>query len=213
MSDRSAAAALEPEPAEGGKAARILDAARRVFMADGYGEANMDAIAKAAGVSKATVYAHFSGKDQLFAAIIGQQCKLHSEALAVENFESMSPEAALKLIGRAFAEHVLSPQVLGLYRIVVAETARFPELGRTLYESGPLRALGRLAEYLQRLTDRGLLDVPEPHIAARQFFGMIRSDFYLRRLFGISDATVGISIEQMVDSSVQMFVRAYAKRD
>ena len=210
MSDRATALALAPDP-EGGKPARILEAARQVFMAEGYGEANMDAIAKAAGVSKATVYAHFSGKDQLFAAIIGQQCKLHSEALAVANFEAMSPEAALKMIGRAFADHVLSPQVLGLYRIVVAETARFPELGRALYENGPMRALARLGDYLQRLNDRGLLDIPEPHIAGRQFFGMIRSDFYLRRLFGISDAVVGITVEQMVDRSVEMFLRAYAK--
>jgi len=54
--------------------------------------------------------------------------------------------------------------------------------------------------------------VAEPHIAARQFFGMIRSDLYLRRLFHISDAEVGITVEQMVDSSVQMFLRAYARK-
>jgi hypothetical protein len=75
-----------------------------------------------------------------------------------------------------------------------------------------MRVIGRLAEYLQRLTDRGLLDVAEPQIAARQFFGMIRSDLYLRRIFNISDAEVGISVERMVDSSVEMFLRAYAKR-
>ena len=68
------------------------------------------------------------------------------------------------------------------------------------------------AELHHLLTDRGLLDVAEPHIAARQFFGMIRSDLYLRRLFNVSDAEVGITVEQMVDSSVEMFLRAYAKK-
>jgi AcrR family transcriptional regulator len=163
-------------------------------------------------VSKATVYAHFSGKDQLFAAIIAQQCRVHSAIPQLDDIEQSTPEEALRALGRNFADLVLSPEVLDLYRIVVAETARFPELGRTLYETGPKRGIARLAEYLQRLTDRGLLDVADPHIAARQFFGMIRSDLYLRRLFNISDAEVGITVEQMVDSSVQMFLRAYARK-
>ncbi len=207
-----AATLARAEASEGGKAGKILEAARRVFMADGYGAASMDAIAKVAGVSKATVYAHFAGKDQLFAAIIAQQCRMHSAAPALDDIERSTPEDALRTLGRNFADLVLSPEVLDLYRIVVAETARFPELGRTLYETGPMRVIGRLAEYLQRLTDRGLLDVPEPQIAARQFFGMIRSDLYLRRIFNISDAEVGITVERMVDSSVEMFLRAYAKK-
>ena len=208
----AAAVLARPEAAESGKAGKILAAARRVFMTDGYGAASMDAIAKAAGVSKATVYAHFAGKDQLFAAIIAERCLAHSAIPELENIEHSTPEETLRALGRNFADLVLSPEVLDLYRIVVSETARFPELGRTLYETGPKRGIARLAEYLQRLTDRGFLDVPEPHIAARQFFGMIRSDLYLRRMFNISDAEVGITVEQMVDSSVQMFLRAYAKR-
>jgi TetR/AcrR family transcriptional regulator, mexJK operon transcriptional repressor len=206
-----AATLTRVEAPEGGKAGKILDAARRVFMTDGYGAASMDAIAKAAGVSKATVYAHFSGKDQLFGAIIAQQCRVHSAIPELDDIERSTPEEALRALGRNFADLVLSPEVLDLYRIVVAETARFPELGRTLYETGPKRGIGRLAEYLQQLSDRGFLDVPEPHIAARQFFGMIRSDLYLRRMFNISDAEVGITVEQMVDSSVRMFLRAYAR--
>jgi len=207
-----AAALVRAEGAESGKAAKILDAARRVFMADGYGAASMDAIAKAASVSKATVYAHFAGKDQLFAAIIAERCRAHSALPELEDVERATPEEALLALGRSFASLVLAPEVLDLYRIVVAETPRFPELGRTLYETGPKRGIARLADYLQRLTDRGLLDVREPDIAARQFFGMIRSDLYLRRLFNISDAEVGITVEQMVASSVAMFLRAYAKR-
>ena len=207
-----AATLVRVEAPEGSKAGKILEAARRVFMTDGYGAASMDAIAKAAGVSKATVYAHFAGKDQLFAAIIAERCLAHSAIPELDDIERATPEEALRALGRNFADLVLSPEVLDLYRIVVSETARFPELGRTLYETGPKRGIARLAEYLQRLSDRGLLDVPEPHIAARQFFGMIRSDLYLRRLFNISDAEVGITVEQMVGSSVEMFLRAYARK-
>src|SRR5262249_20727577 len=102
---------------ESGKGAKILEAARRVFMTDGYGAASMDAIAKMAGVSKATVYAHFAGKDQLFAAIISEQCRVHSAIPALERIDSSTPEEALRALGRNFAELVLAPEVLDLYRI------------------------------------------------------------------------------------------------
>src|SRR4030095_8028235 len=125
-----AATLARVEAPEGGKVGKILEAARRVFMTDGYGAASMDAIAKAAGVSKATVYAHFAGKDHLFAAIIAQQCRVHSAIPALDDIERSTPEAALRALGRNFADLVLSPEVLDLYRIRVAETAPFPRTGR-----------------------------------------------------------------------------------
>src|ERR1700752_5044903 len=101
-----AAVLARPEAPESGKAGKILDAARRVFMADGYGAASMDAIAKVAGVSKATVYAHFAGKDRLFAAIAAEQCRGHSAIPALEDVERSTPEQALRALGRNFADLV-----------------------------------------------------------------------------------------------------------
>ena len=70
----SATAELRPD-SESPKRQLVLDAAASLFMAHGYGAVSMDAVARAAGVSKATLYAYFSSKDQLFATIIGEACR------------------------------------------------------------------------------------------------------------------------------------------
>ena len=46
-----------------GKAESILAAAQRTFLANGFGAASMDAIAREAGASKATLYAYFTSKE------------------------------------------------------------------------------------------------------------------------------------------------------
>jgi TetR/AcrR family transcriptional repressor of mexJK operon len=201
-----------PEALESAKAQRILEAARQVFLTDGYGATSMDTIAKAAGVSKATVYAHFSSKDRLFSEIIADRCRRHFPNDLDAEIDALDPKEALRTIGRRFAAHVLAPEVLGLYRIVVAETARFPELGRALYEGGPRTGNKRMAQYLQHLADRGVFDIPDTELAARQFFSMIRSDLYMRRLFGIADAEVGITEAQTIDGAVEVFWRAYSRQ-
>ena len=63
------------EAPTGGKAESILAAAKRMFLESGFGAVSMDAIAREAGVSKATVYAHFAGKEELFGAVIGRECE------------------------------------------------------------------------------------------------------------------------------------------
>jgi TetR/AcrR family transcriptional regulator, mexJK operon transcriptional repressor len=201
-----------PEVLESAKAQRILEAARQVFLTDGYGATSMDTIAKAAGVSKATVYAHFSSKDRLFSEIIAQRCRRHFPNDLDAEIDALDPKEALRTIGQRFAAHVLAPEVLDLYRIVVAETPRFPELGRALYEGGPRTGCARMARYLQHLVDRGVFDIPNTELAARQFFSMIRGDLYMRRLFGIADAEVGITEEQTIDGAVEVFWRAYSRR-
>jgi TetR/AcrR family transcriptional regulator, mexJK operon transcriptional repressor len=200
-----------PEVLESAKAQRILEAARQVFLTDGYGATSMDTIAKAAGVSKATVYAHFSSKDRLFSEIIAQRCRRHFPNDLDAEIDALDPKEALRTIGQRFAAHVLAPEVLDLYRIVVAETPRFPELGRALYEGGPRTGCTRMAHYLQHLVDRGVFDIPNTELAARQFFSMIRGDLYMRRLFGVADAEVGITEAQTIDGAVEVFWRAYSR--
>ena len=59
----------------GSKAESILAAAKRAFLAAGFEAVSMDAIAREAGVSKATVYAHFGSKEELFGAVIEGECE------------------------------------------------------------------------------------------------------------------------------------------
>ena len=120
------------------KAQEILQAARGVFIAKGFEAASMDAVAKAAGVSKATVYAHFKSKSDLFAAIVAQVAgRLTGEIRAI--MEAHLPlRQALTRIGQHFLEVLIDPERVRMFRMMVAEADRFPDLGRIFYRAGPM---------------------------------------------------------------------------
>jgi len=119
------AASLEPVSSQ--KALEILRAARKVFIAKGFEAASMDAVARTAGVSKATVYAHFRSKSDLFAAIVAQVAgRLTGEIHSV--MEARLPlRQALMRIGTEFLEVLVDPERVRIFRMMVAETDRLPD--------------------------------------------------------------------------------------
>lgn len=199
---------MTPSP----KAEQILHAAARVFMEQGYGAASMDCVAREAGVSKATVYAHFSSKEQLFAAIVRGECRVHAQAMAAPDIGTCRVEEALYRIGRNYLSFVVTPRSLAIFRVVIAETPRFPELGRIFYESGPSIIVGELSEHLKEMARTGGLAVDDPELAAEQFFGMLRGNLRLRCLLGVASEVPATAIEQAVRAGVCTFLRAYAPR-
>src|ERR1700681_2266757 len=77
----------------GAKAETILAAAERAFLASGFGAVTMDRIAREAGVSKATVYAHFTGKEALFGAVIAHVSERRYDGFSIEALDSHDIEA------------------------------------------------------------------------------------------------------------------------
>jgi len=210
MAEQSAAA---PEAdSVNPKAQQILAAARQVFIEQGYGPASMDLIARTAGVSKATLYAHFTGKDALFAAMVGAECRRMSAVLETPAFDESDIRAALRQIAGQFIDHLMTGRALAIYRIVVAETPRFPEVGRIFFEAGPNRLLGRVADFLRRAGERGVLTVPAPRAAAAQFIGMVRGEIYLRRLLGLEPAAAEGELDRHIDACVELFLSHYGRR-
>ena len=115
----------------------VLDAATELFMAQGYGAVSMDAIARAAGVSKATLYAYFSSKDQLFATIISDACQQNiASATILPGLEMDLRTALIDFAGRLL-RFLLEDRALAIHRVVISESVRFPELGRAFYDNGP----------------------------------------------------------------------------
>src|SRR5215471_17969824 len=115
----------------------VLDAAASLFMAHGYGAVSMDAIARAAGVSKATLYAHFSSKDQLFATIIGDACQQKIALGELLPTDTSDVRAALMAFGGRLLRFFLEDRALAIHRVVIGESTRFPELGRAFFDNGP----------------------------------------------------------------------------
>jgi TetR/AcrR family transcriptional regulator, mexJK operon transcriptional repressor len=190
------------------KVRQIVEAARRLFLADGYGATSMDAIARDAGVSKATLYSHFTNKAELFAAIIGGECQRFAHMLWSHEAEAGDVRSVLLQVARAKVQFTGSPEPRAIYRIVVGESGRFPELGRVFYDNGPRRVLERFADYLREATAKGVLNVPDPRVAAEQFFGLVHGADHLRRLLGLDDPKAP-DIDQVVESAVEIFLRAY----
>src|SRR5438445_8755693 len=110
------------------KAESILAAAKRNFLAAGFGAVSMDTIARDAGVSKATVYAHFAGKEELFGAVIAHVSERRYDGFSIETLDPRDIEASLTTITHRFLDLVLAPEVIALNRIIIGEVTRFPVL-------------------------------------------------------------------------------------
>ncbi|HET7586672.1 MAG TPA: TetR/AcrR family transcriptional regulator [Gammaproteobacteria bacterium] len=190
------------------KRAAIVAAARDVFLESGFPAASMDTIASRAGVSKQTVYNHFGSKDELFGAIIRGRCQELLEALQPEQTASGRPETVLYRLAQAFVDKMLAPDALALYRTLVVESQRSPELREIYYRSGPDFAVETLSAYLREQTRRGVLRVTQPRIAAEQFFAMLGGHLQIRALLGLDPTPPAEKIKAYVDNAVAMFLRA-----
>lgn len=191
----------------------IAEAATRLFMAEGYASVSMDAIARAAGVSKATLYAYFASKERLFAGLVGEACALSGPSSVPLPDSVTDVRATLTDLARRALRFMLEEQSLAIYRVVIAESARFPELGRAYYEHGP--AVGRrvLAAWLERQMDAGKLRRRDPEVAAEQFGGLLHTHLHLRALLGIGPAATAAEIDAATAAIVETFLSAYAPNE
>jgi AcrR family transcriptional regulator len=186
----------------------VLKAALRLFLEQGFSATSMDAIAREAGVSKATLYAHVKSKEELFAAITATCAEqLLAAQTAFEHEEDV--RAALLRFGRAHVALLLSPEGAAMYRIVIAEAPRFPELGRAFYENGPAIRLRALTDYLHRADAAGALKVDDAARAAGEFIGMLGGTIHLRAMLGHAGEIATTEQEALVEHAVDAFLRAY----
>jgi AcrR family transcriptional regulator len=193
------------------KTEAILDAAGQLFREHGYGAVSMDQIAREAGVSKATVYAHFESKDRLFAAMIHNGCRAYAEGLMPVVTEMEDVREALTRICREIERFLLAPKTLGIYRVIIAEGPRFPELVHAFIEAGPLPFRKMLAEFFEAANRRGALQVPNPGLAAHQLVWLVRGPLYLERMLNLRQPLWDEqSVDEVVTSAVDMIMKGYA---
>jgi AcrR family transcriptional regulator len=191
------------------KRAAIVAAAEELFTRSGYGAVSMDAIAAKAGVSKRTVYSHFPSKDVLFAAVMGSYC---DQAVGLDSFQidpEAEPREVLSDLGVRFLSLVTAPQAVALFRTVVAEAQRFPELGKTFFSSGPQRWLATIAPYLEAQHRQGRLRVPDAQAAASNLLYMLKDPLHMRCILGVQDRVSEAEIRAHVDQSVARFLELH----
>jgi TetR/AcrR family transcriptional regulator, mexJK operon transcriptional repressor len=191
------------------KRSAIVDAAITTFLQKGYVGTSMDEIAALAGVSKQTVYKHFDDKETLFSEVVTSTVNEASD-LALRDSGDLA--ADLRDLARRQLALVLQPRLMQLRRLVIAESTRFPELGRTFYEQGPGRTIAALAATFERLAERGLLAVDDPELAASQFNWLVMSEpLNQAMLLGREQSLTKRKLERHADDGVRTFLAAYGK--
>jgi TetR/AcrR family transcriptional repressor of mexJK operon len=188
----------------------ILDVAQACFLEQGFASTSMSTIAARVGGSKGTLYNYFKNKEELFAAMIQRTCGSLQATLFDVGLEGGEPEARLTHYARAFLSHLMTPEAMGIQRLVISETGRFPELGQVFYDSGPRIVLGRIGAFLQELMDAGRLRRTDPLIAAQHFKDITISGIYWPRAWGVAGDPTPEEMDAQVQRSVETFLRAYA---
>lgn len=191
------------------KPQQILDAARTLFLGDGFSATSMDAVARAANVSKATVYAHYTSKEELFAAMMNAECGRTWPELTGSELFDLDPVAKLREVAQRYVRFITSPYTVSLLRVVASEATRTPELARIFYENAPGLGRRRFAELLQAANGQGTLKIPDPLRAADHFFALLRSDMHIRCLIGMP-APREEELDAHAREVVEMFLRLYA---
>jgi len=187
----------------------ILQAGVEVFLEYGYVSASVDEIVRRAGGSKRTVYKYFGNKEELFAAIIASLAAQMLSPLGAAIDSDSNLQETLEKLGKAYLDVLLREDSLAIFRTVVSEGVRFPELAKTFFLNGPNAAVTRLSGYLEQEVESGSLKLGDTHAAARQYFGMIRSDLHMRAALGLELPTED-EINTEVNRAVAMFVREYS---
>jgi TetR/AcrR family transcriptional regulator, mexJK operon transcriptional repressor len=198
---------LSPE-----KRAQILGGAADVFAADGYEGASMARIATVAAVSKGTLYNYFPSKAALFAAYVGDQCNRNLAHVFDGTDHEGEPAEVLRGIGQRMMQMMLSPVGMTIYRVVISEASKFPDLAEAFFVAGPARALDFMAGWLAEETRRGRLTVSDPGFAAEQFFSMTQTVTVLRRRLGMLPELPPGEIDRVVNAAVTLFLNTYGAR-
>jgi AcrR family transcriptional regulator len=192
------------------KAESILAAAKRTFLQGGFEAVSMDTIAREAGVSKATVYAHFAGKEELFGAVIGRECEHYLAGFSAGELDAGDVRASLTTLGRRFLNLLLSPDAIALHRIILGEVSRFPALGEVFWHAGPERNLAQIEQFLRAAAAAGSLQIPDTRLAAEQFVGLVRGETQLRHLLRLDPGAGRPRTRANVRAAVDTFLRAFA---
>jgi len=190
------------------KRAALMEAAVALFLADGYARTTLEAVARAAGVSSATLYKHFPTKAALFGAIMA---RMWTEGDAAAIPAPGDPRAGLLRIGRDYAALLAEARTVALFRVIIAEAERFPELGRALYERGKRPYLDRLRVYLEAEIADGRLAIDDLALAKRQFLGMINDVVFWPRLLIVDLAVSAEETEAVVEGAVETFLARYGR--
>ncbi|EEB84760.1 TetR/AcrR family transcriptional regulator [Roseobacter sp. GAI101] len=193
----------------GRKFGQVLAGAREVFLADGFEGASVDDIARVAGVSKATLYSYFPDKRILFIEVADHECARQAQEALDHIDTDAAPAEVLGQAGRHILRFLTSTLGQQMFRLFVAESDRFPQLGQRFYNSGPAVLRKEMVTYFKAAIARGELNIEDLVLAADQFGELCKADLWPRLMFGVVRSVSDAEIDRVVDGAVEMFMARY----
>jgi TetR/AcrR family transcriptional repressor of mexJK operon len=184
----------------------FMAAATAVFLEKGYASATLDDVIARSGGSRQTLYALFGGKQGLFEALVAERSASIFEPLSGDDIQDLPPEEVLLRIGARYLEIILTPEALGVFRLVMAESAARKEIAELFWRSGPGNGRTILARYFASLARRGVLKLDDPEQAARHYIGMLMGTMHMECLMGLRGTPEPAEIKQNVGKAVKQFL-------
>jgi AcrR family transcriptional regulator len=192
-----------PDPAEAAKLLQLIDAAEDIFLQKGYHTATMSDVAKAAGMSKKTVYQLIDSKAELFAVLLA-----HHQSLL--NFPEPLPDWTVNKILTehllCLARFLLSPEQISIIRLIMAEYTHSPGLGRVFHEKRFNKAKSKLESCLAELTSEQGMKLKDVREMSAMLFGMAIGEFHLGVLIGFRTAPSKPALESRIRRAVDIFL-------
>ncbi|PKI13952.1 TetR/AcrR family transcriptional regulator [Colwellia sp. 12G3] len=186
----------------------ILDAAQNLFYHQGFDETSLAMIINEAGGSRRSIYNEFGNKRGLLMAVIQRQVKVQSEILTSIN-RDLEAKEALNQVCIKFVKGMLSAELMSLFRLVVQQVVKFPELGEMIYQKGPMAGVLPLVDYLTWLTDNKVLKIENSHFSAQMLLEMAKGPLHTRSLLLPLKEATDEEITNQVSKAVDIFLNAH----
>ncbi len=192
------------------KRAAILDAAMALFPSRGYEGVSVDAIAHLAGVSKLTVYSHFTDKESLFGAAVTECCAQLLPHRLFEPDPGLPVDEALFQIARAFMDLMMDERAISLHRVMISQAGQNQRLTEVFFGAGPQATLKEMESFLRQAAASGSLRIADPVRAAEHFLCLLKGVRHLRVMVGLCNVPTHAERDEHVRDVVQVFLRAFA---
>jgi len=187
----------------------ILETATAVFLEMGYSTTSMSVIAEKWGGSKATIYNHFTSKENLYIEVIG----MLGDKFLADIYKALNPDAdlnvTLQTLGELIVKAVCSHEMVLAQRNAISE-ANTQEIGKLFYERGPVAAIKRIEEYFNECMERGKLKKFDSLVAAHHFGALLRAECQDPLLFGVREEFSDAEISAMVERAISAFLNGYS---
>jgi TetR/AcrR family transcriptional regulator of autoinduction and epiphytic fitness len=192
------------------KRAAAVHAAMELFLEQGYEGTSLQQVAKRADVSTATLFKRFPTKAALFAAIVEEFWEVEPRCASLP--ATGNPSAGLRKIGLDYTWRMRRPEMLAIYRLIIGEAMRFPDLGQMLYDKGKGPYLAYLNEYLSAETSAGSLCIADIPKASRQFLAIIAGQVFWPELVVPGCGGTKSEAAEIVDEAVSMMMTRYSAK-